>query len=396
MRLMVISTACLVGVNRATYRHLAIEQNVELHLVVPVRIQEASSHGGVSPIDDEPFPVTVLEMSGPHPRLERINDLSKLIKTWRPTHFILEFDPATLITMTVVHASRHLNSNISIIALENQPRNFLREALQGVRNSELKTAIGGILAWVLLTLVRNRIRNVFTVCQDGTMTMTRLGFGRRITKIPLGFDTNLFYPQTQTKIAATRARLGLHSMTIAYFGRLVPEKGIDLLLQALSKLTDLRWQFLIDTFSTYQSNYEEKLQAQIQALKLDNRVVYFDASHSEISNYMNAADIVVLPSISTPKFKEQYGRVIPEAMACGKIVIGSNSGAIPELIGDAGIVIPEGDTIQLVNVLRHLLTAPETELNLTRTRALERALSHFTATSQAEIMYRTISGSKSC
>jgi glycosyltransferase involved in cell wall biosynthesis len=392
MRLMVVSTSCLLGVNRTAYRHLAIDHKVMLHLVVPVRRQEAAAHGGVSLIEGEPFPVTLLEMSGPHPRLERAKGLKALIQTWKPSHLLLEFDPATLLVLDAAQASRHLNVSLSVIALENRPRHFIREALKAMKGAQPQVVFGGVIAWWLLWSVRNRIQHVFTVSQDGTDVMAQLGFGGRITKIPLGFDGRLFYPQTQCLIATARRRLGLNSVVIAYFGRLVPEKGIDLLLQALSTLTDLRWQLLIDKFSPYRSAYEVQIQSQIQALGLTSRVVYFDASHSEIPDYMNAADIVVLPSISTPKFKEQYGRVIPEAMACGKIVVGSQSGAIPELIGEAGFVFPEGDASRLGKVLRYLLTAPEVELDSMRTKAVERAHAHFTAARQAEIMYRTVGG----
>jgi glycosyltransferase involved in cell wall biosynthesis len=188
-----------------------------------------------------------------------------------------------------------------------------------------------------------------------------------------------------------RHSLGLEKKTIAYFGRLVSEKGINLLLEALSTLKDLQWQFIIDKFSVYRSTYEEQLQSQIQVFGLTNQVVYFDAPHNKMQDYMNAADIVVLPSISTPKFKEQYGRVIPEAMACGKIVVGSQSGAIPELIGEAGFVFLEGDVNKLAEILRYLLTAPESELDLMRIKAVERAYTYLSAAKQAEIMYRTIS-----
>jgi glycosyltransferase involved in cell wall biosynthesis len=60
-----------------------------------------------------------------------------------------------------------------------------------------------------------------------------------------------------------------------------------------------------------------------------------------------AADGLVLPSLPTPRWLEQFGRVIPEAFAFGLPVIGSDSGAIPEVVGDAGIVVPAGDHLAL-------------------------------------------------
>jgi glycosyltransferase involved in cell wall biosynthesis len=84
-------------------------------------------------------------------------------------------------------------------------------------------------------------------------------------------------------------------------------------------------------------------------------VIFFEADHREIADYMNAADIVAVPSITTPSFKEQYGRVAPEAMACGCLVIASNSGTLPELVKGAGWVFGEGNVSELAVLLKEAL-----------------------------------------
>jgi glycosyltransferase involved in cell wall biosynthesis len=63
----------------------------------------------------------------------------------------------------------------------------------------------------------------------------------------------------------------------------------------------------------------------------------------EAPRWLAALDCLVLPSRTTAHWKEQFGRVLIEAMACGVPVVGSSSGAIPTVIGDAGRVFPEGD-----------------------------------------------------
>ncbi len=68
--------------------------------------------------------------------------------------------------------------------------------------------------------------------------------------------------------------------------------------------------------------------------------------------FMNAIDVFVLPSRTTPRWKEQFGRVIIEAQACGTPVIGSDSGAIPEVVGKGGWIVPERDPPGLANALR--------------------------------------------
>ena len=70
-------------------------------------------------------------------------------------------------------------------------------------------------------------------------------------------------------------------------------------------------------------------------------------------------DVLVLPSLTRPNWKEQFGRVVIEAMACGVPVIGSDSGEIPNVIGDAGLIFPEGDIMVLRDSIAHLLADPE-------------------------------------
>jgi glycosyltransferase involved in cell wall biosynthesis len=60
------------------------------------------------------------------------------------------------------------------------------------------------------------------------------------------------------------------------------------------------------------------------------------------------------PSLTTPRWKEQFGRMLVEAMACGVPVIGSDSGEIPNVIGDAGLVVPEGDSVALRTAIARL------------------------------------------
>jgi glycosyltransferase involved in cell wall biosynthesis len=125
------------------------------------------------------------------------------------------------------------------------------------------------------------------------------------------------------------------------------------LLEALSKIKQYKWTLLLDSFEMeVKSDYHDRIHKLIKEYELDERIVLFDADHKEIADYMNAADVVVVPSITTPDFKEQYGRVAPEAMACGCLVISSNSGALPELVSDAGWIFPEGNVEELSKLLQ--------------------------------------------
>ncbi len=391
-RLLVVSHPCEVDVNRAVYRLLSRKYGVDLHLVIPVYARDRDA---CAPIDREPFRATILDLQGPHARLDRAPGLTDIIRREKPTHILVDAEAASMIVRDVGDAAEAVGSRVWVLSTENRTRHFIREGAAGLVQGRPALAVGGLLAWWLLRSARRRLDRVFTICDDGSAAMAHLGFAGRITKIPLGFDPELFYRQPPEAIGATRLRLGLQTRTLAYFGRLLPGKGVHLLIEALATMTDVPWTLLMDRFSVSYSPYESPYQAEVNALitrrGLRDRIVHFEATHREIADYMNAADLVVLPSLVTPTFKEQYGRVIPEAMACGAVVLASTSGALPELIGDAGFVFPAGDLAALTARLRELLTADAAGLEPVRRRAETRARGQFSIATQAEILYQHLS-----
>ena len=77
--------------------------------------------------------------------------------------------------------------------------------------------------------------------------------------------------------------------------------------------------------------------------------------YDETPGYFRQIDVLTVPTLTTKKIREQFGRVIIEAMACRVPVVGSTGGAIPEVIGDAGIVVPEDDPQALAEAFRRLI-----------------------------------------
>lgn len=158
-------------------------------------------------------------------------------------------------------------------------------------------------------------------------------------------------------------------ITIGYAGRLVREKGIEVLLQALAQVEG-DWTLKI----LGSGPLSDILPTLVQTLHISDRVQFSPwVASGEMPRFYNSLDILVVPSLTQPNWKEQFGRVIMEAMACGVLVIGSDSGEIPNVIGDAGIIVPEGNIPALTQSLNTLIQNPTHRHSLGamgRTRAL--------------------------
>src|SRR5262249_39606672 len=135
--------------------------------------------------------------------------------------------------------------------------------------------------------------------------------------------------------------LGLEPPIIGFVGRLVKAKGIKVLTDALSQIpADQPWCALF-----LGSGPEAgALRSRAPERHAGSRIRVQLVRHDEVPRYMGAMDVLAVPSQTTVRWQEQFGRVIVEAFACGVPVVASSSGEIPHVVGDAGIVVPEGDT----------------------------------------------------
>lgn len=168
---------------------------------------------------------------------------------------------------------------------------------------------------------------------------------KRITVIPMGIDIERFKPDRRCG-CGLRERLNIDkdAIVVLFTGRLVWEKGIyDFIYSA--KLVLLNSPNLPLKFVVVGKGHErDRLLQQIGELGIEDYFILIeDYPYHEIHKLYNMADIFCLPSISLRQWKEQFGMVLIEAMACGIPVISTASGSIPEVIGDAGILVQAND-----------------------------------------------------
>jgi glycosyltransferase involved in cell wall biosynthesis len=202
----------------------------------------------------------------------------------------------------------------------------------------------------IMSLSLHRCDLVMCANCEAVTVLRQQGYQNKTVVLPaVGVDTDTFKPYP----VDTRNN---HSFVIGFIGRLAPEKGIDTLLEALALIKGER------TYQLYligNGPQCDQLQAQVKCLGLTGLVEFVGALPPlEVAQKLSSLHTLVLPSRTTAVWKEQLGRALLEAMAVKVPVVGSNSGAIPEVIGDAGLIFPEGDAIALAACLRRLAETP--------------------------------------
>jgi glycogen(starch) synthase len=138
---------------------------------------------------------------------------------------------------------------------------------------------------------------------------------------------------------------------LVFLGRLVSDKGADLLLDALAQLKD---QGLSPQLTVIGSGPEEnKLRQQAKRLGIDSQIEFAGLkTGAELRRMLNEHQIMVVPSL----WREPFGIVALEGIACGCVIIGSDSGGLKDAIGPCGVTFPNGDATALAKALAALLT----------------------------------------
>lgn len=236
--------------------------------------------------------------------------------------------------------------------------------------------------------------------QDGAEILRDRGYEGPIKVMPqLGVDETLFTPKSQPELAS---KVGLEpdDFVIGFVGRFVPEKGIMTLLDALVKIKDKSWKFLL----LGRGELKEEILQKAEEKGIKDKIILIESvPHDQVADYINLMSTLILPSETTYKFKtltsvgwkEQFGHVIIEAMACKVPVIGSDSGEIPHVIGDAGLIFPEGNAEELANRLEQLIDNPDLTENLAQ-MGYAKAMAQYTnialAKQQLEFYQELVSG----
>jgi len=188
----------------------------------------------------------------------------------------------------------------------------------------------------------------------------------KITVVPNGVDTSRFAPGRRSRELEERFK---GKRIVLYVGPMVERKGLRYLIEAMPNILKKNEGVVLVLVGGQESNQLRNL---AQSLGI-SRNVMFEGIVSEdlLPSYYNACDVFVLPSL-----QEGFGMVLIEAMACGKAVVASDTTAIPEVVGDAGVLVRPRDSQELEVAISRLLEDDETRRNL-ESKGLRRARERF-------------------
>jgi glycosyltransferase involved in cell wall biosynthesis len=346
----------------ARYRASSMHQKVELlaarhgfdvQYIYPGQWQDEfgavrQSRQGESSTHLERMPLPVIgRVNDPHRSTYR--SLALGMRRFRPDVIMAEEEPDSIAALHIALARRLFapTAKLALYTWQNQRR-------------QLSAAVRAVLS---ITLAASDA--VVCANRDAVTLLREHGYAGRTSVIPaIGVDQRALYAVEQRP----------DIFTIGYIGRFDRAKGLRDLLDAFARLGDIDCRLRL----TGDGPFRPQLMADIAQLGFGRRVEVIEpVAPAQIRQEYARLSALVLPSRTTRTWKEQFGRVLTEAMACGVPVIGSNSGAIPEVIGDAGLIFPEGDANALASLL-HQLSNDAALANTLRARGLARVAEHYT------------------
>lgn len=356
-RVLVIDNLAVESSRRSVYRAMREKGDFEVHLLVPHKWKETTDVVDCEPEDQNSLDIqrTGILFGFRHHRVV-YRGLFRIIRKLRPD-FVL-----------AVHAPENY-ATLQLLAVRKLFQPALRIGLFASRNIDLPSAgfpyklafLNSMCDWIT---AQSKVDAVFHRPRAFGYLYQR--YTANTVYIPHSVDCTLFKPDRSPRRDSPRATV------IGYVGRLVEAKGVHLLIEALSKLPAH-----VNLCITGEGPWRVKLEALAATLGVADRVTFQPLiPYASMPQLLNGYDVLVLPSLETGYWKELFGRVLIEAMACEVPVVASHSGGIPEVVGDAGILFKPGNVDDLKRKLLELLTRPRERKDLAQ-RGRERVLQNF-------------------
>jgi glycosyltransferase involved in cell wall biosynthesis len=303
------------SIGRLRYYPLAERRDLDVHLLVPAQWHEYGRTMTADPPDDPGLKVHVMPIRIPRAGpmgwyLHFYPGLRRLVREIAPDVIHLWEEPWSLVALQ----ARLLRGDAALVLEVDQ--NILKRLpppFEAMRKHVLR-----------------HTDHILSRHPDATAVVRARGYRGPVTAIAYGIDESTFKPGGERPLPGGPLRIG-------YVGRIVEEKGLDDAIEAMS-----RTRSPVSLAIMGEGPYEHQLRQRSADLGLLDRVdIKSWGTPAEVAHFMRNLDVLILLTRKTRSFKEQFGRVIVEAQSCGIPVIGSQTGAIPNVIGDGGWTVPE-------------------------------------------------------
>jgi glycosyltransferase involved in cell wall biosynthesis len=334
LRVLFISHTYVVGVNQGKLAAIANAISNSVGLLAPARWRATSWQQLFTLEEDYStinyFPANVFLNGRTGGYIYALGGLLKAFRQFQPNILQIEEEVFSLSTFQMAILARLTHTPLSVFGWENQEPN-LSPLRRWMRRFVLDTA--------QLIVAGN---------QDGAELLRTWGYQRQIAVMPqMGVDMSLFDARVRTLPSDRSFRIG-------FLGRLVHQKGIDLIFEAAQQLKAKKFAFEIILCGSGQDEAELRDIAQQENVA---GLVNWKGKvpHGDVPQEMAQFDVLVLPSKTTPTWKEQFGHVLIEAMSMGVPVIGSSSGEIPNVINRPDLVFRENQADELAQILERMM-----------------------------------------
>ena len=340
MRVLVLSHSYIMKPYRRKFALIAERPDVEMRVITTDRwyesIQEILFQSD-SDVRCNEFPCPI-RFSGYGSRFYYRGNLRAHFQDFQPEIIHLEEEPWSINALQVIRLKRKYCPSSRFI---------FRTSL----SIPAKQKFGFLPIWIERQVFRET-NMAFPLSDNAGRILKQRGYHGEAVPFPNGVDLRLFHKMDVKRL---RTSLGLFGyFVIGYLGRIVESKGLDTLVAAAARL-EIEYRLLIIGSGEYKAD----LVGIAEELRIADRIVWIDGMLPEkVPEYVNCMDTVVLPSRTTPDWVEFFGRVLIEGMACEVPVIASDSGEIPHVVGDAGLIFPEGDAVALADRIEQIARNP--------------------------------------
>jgi glycosyltransferase involved in cell wall biosynthesis len=346
------------GSTRLRYRPIAAANYDRFTLVIPARWHEYGRWISPEPFDPE-IDIRILPIHFPAAGpakwyLHFYRGLGRLLKQLRPGVVHLGEEPWSIVALqAIMLRDLFLKGTAIVLEVEQNILHRLPPPFDQIRRYTLRRTDG--------LIVRG---------PEALAVARAAGYQGPAIMVDYCIDASVFHAANRE---LARRALGVSGFAIGYVGRLENAKGLAKVMTAVARCHAQHTLLLLGA-----GPEDAALRDLAKSLGIADRIRFLPPRPPEqVAEFMRGIDVLVLMSQTTRTWKEQFGRVIIEAQACGTPVIGSDSGSIPSVVGKGGWIVGEDDISGLTALLDRL-TGDPAEIAEKASEGLAQAARRFT------------------